>query len=87
MAPNGRGMMSELSPLSRAKRKSGFGAVRAAFDLRRTIGKNPCYPTSRATSDAKAEHLDMAAARFGPAWGRSLTFHSNDRFLVSLAFR
>jgi hypothetical protein len=28
----GHGAMSELSPLSRVKRKSGFGAVRAAFD-------------------------------------------------------
>ena len=35
LAPNGHGVMSELSPLSREKRKSDFGAVRAAFDPKR----------------------------------------------------
>jgi len=36
LAPFGRGAMSELSPLSGAKRKLDFGAVRAAFDPERT---------------------------------------------------
>jgi hypothetical protein len=30
VAQNGHGAMSDLSPLSEAKRKSGFGAVRSA---------------------------------------------------------
>ena len=34
----GHGAMSELSPLSAAKRKLDFGAVRAAFDPERTSG-------------------------------------------------
>src|SRR5712671_6109526 len=32
VAPNGHGAMSDLSPLSVAKRKSDLGAVRSAFD-------------------------------------------------------
>jgi len=38
LAPFGHGAMSELSPLSGAKLKSDFGAVRAAFDPLRTLG-------------------------------------------------
>jgi len=30
--------MSDLSPLSSAKRKSNFGAVKSAFDPERTLG-------------------------------------------------
>jgi hypothetical protein len=32
LAPNGHAVMSDLSPLSAAKRKLGFGPVRAALD-------------------------------------------------------
>ena len=34
----GHGAMSDLSPLSGAKRKLDFGAVRAAFDPNATFG-------------------------------------------------
>src|SRR5713101_9177842 len=37
LARNGRCAMSELSPLSGVKRKSVFGAVRAAFDPKRSF--------------------------------------------------
>src|SRR5712672_2861480 len=40
MAPNGHGAMSDLSPLSGAKRKSDLGAVRSAFDPERTIARS-----------------------------------------------
>ena len=36
IARNGHAAMSDLSPLSGVKRKSDFGAVRAAFDPERT---------------------------------------------------
>jgi hypothetical protein len=37
LAPNGHGAMSELSPLSEAKRKSDLGAVRSALDPLRSF--------------------------------------------------
>src|SRR6266404_7789338 len=40
MAPSGHGAMSDLSPLSGAKRKSDLGAVRSAYDPERTIARS-----------------------------------------------
>src|SRR5437773_3325661 len=40
MALFGLGAMSDLSPLSGVKRKLDFGAVRAAFDPKRTLGRD-----------------------------------------------
>jgi hypothetical protein len=45
LARNGHAAMLALSPLSGAKRKSDFGAVRAAFD--------PCRTSGFATSNSK----------------------------------
>jgi hypothetical protein len=42
IARNGHAAMSDMSPLPGVKRKSDFGAVRAAFDPSETFGLTSC---------------------------------------------
>src|SRR5258706_15763142 len=62
-ARNGHGAMSDLSPLSGVKRKLDFGAVRAAFDPKRTLDRDssPVFWSVPATNPTISCCLDDLA--------------------------
>jgi hypothetical protein len=65
-ALSGRGAMSELSPLSGAKRKWDFGAVRAAFDPTATLAAKFAVMHNHAPSDVIISA--RANSRRGQPW-------------------
>jgi class 3 adenylate cyclase len=66
--------MSELSPLSGVKRKSDFGAVRAAFDPRRTFGSSRLAP----------QHGWIVGGEIFRSWGFQLTSNRVERRLAAI---